>query len=48
MSGKGSRTRPLSIPRKVFEDNWERIFKKTKPEQNLKPKNAKKRNNLVV
>lgn len=28
MSGKGSRPRPLSVPRKVFENNWGRIFKK--------------------
>ena len=24
--GKGSKPRPLSIPRKQFEDNWDRIF----------------------
>lgn len=26
MSGKGSKPRPLSVPRKQFDDNWERIF----------------------
>ncbi len=28
MSGKGSRPRPLSVDRKVFENNWDKIFKK--------------------
>lgn len=28
--GKGSKPRPLSIPRKKFDDNWERIFGKKK------------------
>jgi hypothetical protein len=32
--GKGSKPRPLSIPRKQFEDNWQRIFgKKKQPKQ---------------
>ena len=26
MAGKGSKPRPLSVPRNKFEDNWERIF----------------------
>jgi len=26
--GKGSAPRPISIPRKVFDANWDRIFKK--------------------
>jgi hypothetical protein len=26
MAGKGSKPRPLSVPRKVFEDNWDKIF----------------------
>lgn len=39
MSGKGSKPRPLSVSRKVFENNWERIFgKKT---QNKQPKKQK-------
>jgi hypothetical protein len=34
MSGKGSKPRPLSVPRKQFDDNWERIFgKKKQPKQ---------------
>lgn len=28
MSGKGSKPRPLSVPRKQFDDNWEKIFGK--------------------
>jgi hypothetical protein len=28
MSGKGSKPRPLSVPRKQFENNWDRIFGK--------------------
>jgi hypothetical protein len=28
--GKGSKPRPLSIPRKKFEENWDRIFGKKK------------------
>jgi hypothetical protein len=32
--GKGSKPRPISIPRKQFDDNWERIFgKKNQPKQ---------------
>jgi hypothetical protein len=34
--GKGSKPRPLSIPRKKFEDNWESIFGQKKEKQ--KPK----------
>jgi len=26
--GKGSKPRPLSIPRKQFDENWKRIFEK--------------------
>ena len=28
MSGKGSKPRPLSVPRKQFESNWDKIFGK--------------------
>ena len=34
MSGKGSKPRPLSVSRKQFDDNWERIFGK-KPKEKL-------------
>lgn len=27
--GKGSRARPLSVSKDKFNDNWDRIFKKT-------------------
>ena len=27
MSGKGSKPRPISIPREQFESNWDSIFK---------------------
>ncbi len=30
---KGSRQRPLSIPKEKFEQNWEAIFGKKKPEE---------------
>lgn len=38
MSGKGSKPRPLSVPRKVYEDNWERIFGKKNKKENSKKK----------
>lgn len=38
MSGKGSRPRPLSVPRKVYENNWERIFGKKNKKENSKNK----------
>ena len=28
--GKGSKPRPLSVPRKKFDENWDRIFGKKK------------------
>lgn len=33
--GKGSKPRPLSVPRKKFDENWERIFGK-KPKRKTK------------
>jgi hypothetical protein len=30
MSGKGSAPRPISVPRKKFDENWDRIFGKKK------------------
>ena len=32
MNGKGSKPRPISIPRKKFAENWDAIFK-PKPKQ---------------
>lgn len=34
--GKGSKQRPLSVPRKQFDENWERIFGKKKKEDQRK------------
>jgi len=31
--GKGSKPRPLSVPRKQFDENWERIFGKKSREK---------------
>ena len=28
MAGKGSKARPFAVDRKVYEDNWDRIFGK--------------------
>jgi len=36
MSGKGSKPRPLSVPRKQFDENWERIFGKKNKEEKKK------------
>lgn len=36
MAGKGHVQRPCEIERKVFEDNWDRIFKKKKKTQESK------------
>lgn len=30
MSGKGSSPRPFSVPRKKFDENWDKIFGKKK------------------
>jgi hypothetical protein len=41
--GKGSKARPLSIPKKQFDNNWERIFGKKQPKKSTgvgKPKEA--------
>ena len=35
--GKGSKPRPIP-DRKQFEDNWDRIFRKPKPEKQDEPK----------
>lgn len=29
---KGSAPRPIQIPREKFDENWDRIFKKPKPD----------------
>lgn len=30
MAGKGSKARPISVDRKTFESNWDKIFNKNK------------------
>ena len=30
MNGKGSKPRPISVPQKQFDDNWDAIFSKPK------------------
>jgi len=37
MSGKGSKPRPYSVPRKTFDSNWDKIFGKKKKEDKNKP-----------
>ena len=39
-AGKGDKRRPMQISSEKFEENWKRIFGKTKP----KPKKAKSEN----
>lgn len=39
MAGKGSKPRPLSVPRKKFEENWDRIFGKRTSERNKRQEN---------
>jgi len=41
MSGKGSKPRPLSVSRKVFENNWDRIFKKKEQQKKNTSKTQK-------
>ena len=39
MSGKGSKPRPYSVDRKIFDKNWDAIIcKKEKQEKNQKDK----------
>ena len=38
--GKGSKPRPIDIERKVFEDNWDRIFNKASKEVREEVKSA--------
>jgi hypothetical protein len=38
--GKGSTPRPLSVPRKDFESNWDKIFKKKLEKTKRKKQNA--------
>lgn len=40
--GKGSDPRPFSVPRDVFEDNWDRIFGGSKSEPVEEPKRGQR------
>lgn len=42
MNGKGSTSRPLSVTRETYEENWERIFGKKKKSSKLKKTRKKK------
>ena len=42
MSGKGSRPRPLSVPREKFDQNWDSIFGKKKEKVPVDPKEKTK------
>jgi hypothetical protein len=42
--GKGDAPRPLSVPLKQFNDNWDAIFKK-KPEPEVKDESRTKTDN---
>jgi hypothetical protein len=46
--GKGSKARPLSVPRKQFEDNWERIFGKLSKKSTGVDKSRRKQNEKVI
>ena len=35
--GKGSSPRPYSVDQKTFDANWDAIFKKDKPADDIKP-----------
>lgn len=47
--GKGSKPRPLSVPRNQFEDNWDRIFgKKPKKSTGVDTKRREVANEKVL
>lgn len=33
--GKGDKPRPFSVDRQVYESNWDQIFQKKKPEEDV-------------
>jgi len=41
MSGKGSKPRPFSVDRKIYESNWDKIFGKNSNKKVIE-KNKKK------
>lgn len=36
-AGKGDKPRPLSVSKEVWDENWERIFRKKKSNKNTRP-----------
>ena len=40
MNGKGSKPRPLHVPRKQYDDNWDKIFKPKKKGNIYRPAKA--------
>lgn len=41
MNGKGSRPRPKGVSNKVWEENWNKIFKRKKNKNGRKPSSKK-------
>ena len=46
--GKGSKPRPLSVPRNQFDDNWDRIFGKKLPKKSTGVDNLRRNKNEKV
>jgi len=46
MNGKGDKTRPLTVSRKIWDENWEKIFGKKKKKIEKKKKKKKKKKNI--
>jgi hypothetical protein len=44
MSGKGSRPRPIEVPKEQFDINWKRIFEKAKSKEKFVPEQENKKN----
>ena len=42
MSGKGSKQRPLSVPKKTFDKNWDAIFGKKEHDKPVDKQNENK------
>lgn len=47
MSGKGSKPRPLSVPRKQFDENWDRIFDAKKKAKKPSERTEKQNNHTL-
>ena len=40
MSGKGSKPRPIQIPREKFNENWDAIFRKSLEKKKVKDESS--------